>query len=207
MKMFKPDSPFSLFMGRVADIMILNILFLVFSLGIVTIGASYTALYCCTLKIKDDECVSAPKMFISSFKSNFRQSIVLFLILLIPLSLLFVEIMLAQKAAGNSTLVAVCASLSVFLIGGATSFVFPLQACFENSIGLTLKHSVLLSVSHFPTTLLLLLINFVFPELLFFPELFLSTLFFWFFFGFSLLAKIKVKLLRPIFAKLCDYGV
>lgn len=43
--MFKLDSPFMNFLNKVADIMILNILFIVFSIPIVTMGASFTAAY------------------------------------------------------------------------------------------------------------------------------------------------------------------
>ena len=49
--MFNTDSGFSRFMNRIADLFILNILWIFCSLPIVTIGAATTALYSINLKI------------------------------------------------------------------------------------------------------------------------------------------------------------
>ena len=49
--MFKLDSPFMNFLNKLCDIMILNILVLVFSLPIFTIGAAVTAGYYMSFKM------------------------------------------------------------------------------------------------------------------------------------------------------------
>lgn len=55
-RIFNADNKFFGFMGKAADLIILNILFVVCSLPIVTIGASVTAMYYVTLKmIKNEE--------------------------------------------------------------------------------------------------------------------------------------------------------
>ena len=45
MKLFNPDSRIMIFLSRVADLVILNILWLVCCIPVVTIGASTTAMY------------------------------------------------------------------------------------------------------------------------------------------------------------------
>ena len=45
MKLFNYDSPFWSFMSRLADLIILNLLWIVFCIPVVTIGASTTAMY------------------------------------------------------------------------------------------------------------------------------------------------------------------
>ena len=50
-RMFNYENPVWQFMNRVADLLILNLMFLIFSLPIITIGASYTALTYVTVKI------------------------------------------------------------------------------------------------------------------------------------------------------------
>ena len=56
MSFFSLDSKFSQIMGRVFDLMMLNIIFLIMCIRIVTIGANFTAMYYVTLKmIKNEE--------------------------------------------------------------------------------------------------------------------------------------------------------
>mgnify|MGYP003210840023 CR=1 FL=1 len=56
MSFFSLDSKFSQIMGRVFDLMMLNIIFLIMCIPIVTIGANFTAMYYVTLKmIKNEE--------------------------------------------------------------------------------------------------------------------------------------------------------
>ena len=51
MSFFSLDSKFSQIMGRVFDLMMLNIIFLIMCIPIVTIGANFTAMYYVTLKM------------------------------------------------------------------------------------------------------------------------------------------------------------
>ena len=70
-KIFNLDSPFVQFMSRVADLMWLNILFLLCCIPIFTVGASTTAMYYVTLKMVRNEDSYITKSFIKSFKQNF----------------------------------------------------------------------------------------------------------------------------------------
>ena len=54
-KLFRMDSPLMRFLTKIADLMVLNILFCVTSIPLITIGASWTALYSVTLKMVRDE--------------------------------------------------------------------------------------------------------------------------------------------------------
>ena len=62
--------------------MLLNILFLVCSLPIFTIGASFTAMYYVTLKLAENEEGYIARGFLKSFKQNFKQATIIWLILL-----------------------------------------------------------------------------------------------------------------------------
>ncbi|MGN1184899.1 MAG: DUF624 domain-containing protein, partial [Oliverpabstia sp.] len=72
--LFNPDNKFFTFMGKVADLMILNLLCIVCCLPIVTAGASITALYYVTLKIARNEETYIARGFFHSFKENFKQA-------------------------------------------------------------------------------------------------------------------------------------
>ena len=61
---FNYDNPIWRFIGRLGDMVVLNILWIICSIPIITIGASTTALYYCTLKIVRNEDYGDIKMFI-----------------------------------------------------------------------------------------------------------------------------------------------
>ena len=79
---FNYDNPIWRFMGKFCDILILNVLWIVLSIPIVTIGASTTAVYYVTLKLVRDEEGPTIRSFFKSFKENFKQSTAIWLILL-----------------------------------------------------------------------------------------------------------------------------
>ena len=81
MRLFNPDSPLMQFLTRLADLVILNILWILFSLPIVTLGASTTALYRSVLTLIDGGGSSTVLLFWNAFRSNFKQSTLLFLVL------------------------------------------------------------------------------------------------------------------------------
>ena len=81
--LFNMDSPIMRFLSRVCDIMILNILCIVFCIPIITAGASVTAMYTVTLKMVRGEESYIFKGFLKAFKENFKQSTIIWLILLV----------------------------------------------------------------------------------------------------------------------------
>lgn len=95
-RLFDTDNIVWRFLGRVADLVILNFLFLLCSIPIVTIGASWTALYSVTLKaVKNEESYIA-KGFLEGFKENFKQSTIAWLVILLVGTVLFVDIRFAM---------------------------------------------------------------------------------------------------------------
>ena len=84
MGFFSYDSKFGQLLDKFFNSCYLNLLWLVCSLPLFTVGASTTALYYVTLKIaRGGEETSVTRMFFRSFRENFRQSTVLWLILLV----------------------------------------------------------------------------------------------------------------------------
>ena len=79
---FNYDNPVWRFIGKLGDLILLNILWIVCSIPVFTIGASTTAVYYVTLKLARDEGDSTIRSFFHSFKSNFRQATAIWLILL-----------------------------------------------------------------------------------------------------------------------------
>ena len=72
--LFSADSALMRGLTRLADVMILNLLFIVTSLPVVTLGASLTALNFTAMRIGTGECVSVTGDYFRSFRQNFRQA-------------------------------------------------------------------------------------------------------------------------------------
>ena len=79
---FNYDNPIWRFIGKFCDIMILNVLWLICCIPVVTVGAATTAVYYVTLKLVRDEEGPTIRSFFKSFKENFKQATVLWLIML-----------------------------------------------------------------------------------------------------------------------------
>lgn len=73
--LFNLEAPIWVFMGEVADVLILAALWWVCSLGIVTVGASTSALYYVIGKKVRKESSDVISDFFKSFKENIKQSI------------------------------------------------------------------------------------------------------------------------------------
>ena len=71
--LFNPDNPIFHFLSRIADIIFLNLLFLLCCIPIITIGPSISALYYCMLKIIRKRDSSITGMFFHSFAMLWRE--------------------------------------------------------------------------------------------------------------------------------------
>ena len=88
MNIFRFESPVMQFIGKVADFILLNLLTLVCSLPIITFGAAYTAKYYVSMKIIRGEEGTLFKAYFKSFKENFKQATLIWIIQLVVLCVL-----------------------------------------------------------------------------------------------------------------------
>lgn len=201
MKLFNYDSPIMQFLSRLTDIFILNILFIVCSLPVVTIGASATALYSVTLKMAKNEESYIFRSFLGAFKSNFKQSTISWLILMLVGMILWGD----YRALGimGEPLQRIF-SFVLFAVGVLILFtalyLFPYIARFENTIKNSIKNSFMISIAQLPYTLLLLLLFALAAAFTMFID-FRVTGFVWFVIGFSGIAYLNSFLLRRAFKR------
>ena len=78
---FSPDSKFMQTMSRLADLVVLNLLFLVSCVPLFTIGAASTAMYTVCFQLGTEKESGIFRTYFRSFRENFKQSTILFLIL------------------------------------------------------------------------------------------------------------------------------
>ena len=82
-ELFNRDNVIMTLLDKVADGLLLGLLWLITSLPIVTIGASTTAAYAVALKLAGGEEGYVIRNFFSSFKKNFRQGTILGLVVIL----------------------------------------------------------------------------------------------------------------------------
>lgn len=202
-RFFDMENGIYVFMEKVSKLIVLNALWILCSLPIVTIGASTSALYYCTLKIRRKEDDYVWKMFFYSFRQNLRQGIFLTLFFLGTGVLLAVDlyICILMETPLGSVLTGIFLMLALILLM-IFSYAFPFLAQFENRVKDILRSSLLLALSHLPVTLLMLVLN-LFPLilLLFNFRLFVYVMSVWLLLGFSLAAQVNSIFLVRIFEK------
>lgn len=185
----------------IGDLMVLNLLWILCCLPVVTAGASTTALYYSLLKMVRKEETYPARMFFRAFRQNLKQSIPLIILLLLVCAILYVDLNVARNTAihfGPLLSILVAALFVVFAM--VASYVFPLLAQFENTIKGTLKNALFMSIWHLPCSVVILLLNLL-PVLLFFlsPNLFLKSLVLWLFVGGAGIAYVNSRLFVKIF--------
>lgn len=191
------------FFGRMGDLMVLNVLWLVSSLPLVTLGASTTALYYTTLKLVRGEEAYLGRMFFHSFRQNWKQGTLLELLFLLIGGFFGLDIQIVRTmdgTAGKGLLLLLLVFGCLFLM--TVSYAFPLLAQFENTLKGTLKNAFFLSVWHLPYTAVIVVLNLI-PLLLFllFPTGFLMSAILWVVLGFAVLAYANTHLFVRIFKR------
>lgn len=157
--LFNYDGPVMSAMSRIADLIILNILTVLCCIPIITAGAALTALHYMTIKmVRKEECYIVRGYF-KSFKQNFRQATIIWLILLVAMFIIWGDFHIL-----NSGLISLPKAFSViimavgFLFMMMVIYTFPVLARFDNTIRNTLKNAFFMSILNLPRTLLVIVI-------------------------------------------------
>ena len=158
MKLFNVDSPFMRALSYFTDLVILNILWIICCLPIITIGASTTALYGFFLNKSTES--SVVKRFLQQFKSNLKKSTILWLIEAVLLAIFMTNIWFYYNNVGRDfSILRIIFLIPAVILGVGIEYIFPLQSHFENNVKQTVKNSFLVGIAHFPTSLLILAIR------------------------------------------------
>lgn len=176
MKFFDPDSQFMQMLNTVTDLIVLNFLAFICCIPIVTIGASMTALHYSVLKIVRNEDGYVVKGFFKSFKQNFRQATIIWLIFLVTFALILGDLFILNNSniAYASAFQVVVMAAGIFAVL-AFVYVFPLLAKFDNTIFRTIKNAFGMSIIQIFRTLIIIAVNCV-PFLMVYYELRLAPL-------------------------------
>lgn len=194
-------------MGKLGDLMILNLLWIICSIPIFTIGASTTAVYYVTMKMARDEGSGTIREFFHSFKENFKQATAIWLIMLgvgilLVFDLWFVtENPMAIPGGFQKVMMVVfIAFLMIYLL--MATYVFPLQARFYNPVKRTLFNSFFMSIRHLLNTIGILVVDVLVILGAYFSMFYAPPIFtLMFLFGFPLIAWINSYIFNHVFSR------
>lgn len=156
-RFFNMDNKFFVFMGRLADLCMLNILCIICCIPVITAGASLTALYYVTLKMARNEESYIFRSFFKSFKQNFRQATVINLIMLAAAVLLYLDTRITKAMADPmGKILAMIFALFTMIYVIILLYLYPVLAKFYNSVKNTFKNALLMGIRHLPYTFLML---------------------------------------------------
>lgn len=201
MNLLNEDNVIHIFLNKLGDIIVANLLFLVCCIPIITIGPALTALYHCMLRTVKGNNNGTTKTFFRAFKENFRQSLIVWLGLLAVGFILFLNIRFLQNTASVVSKPLFYVSLGIAgLVIILALYIFPVIAAFANTTMNLLKNAYVFAFLHFPSTLAIAVIS-ILPMFMTYRDVKLLPLYAccWFFFGFGLTAYVNSLLLYRMF--------
>lgn len=161
-RFFSPDSFPMRFLSMIANLIILNLLFILTSIPIFTIGDSFCALYAVLFKILRKEDPSLGKEYFKAFKANFKQSTLIWIPLMIIIAILTADVVLIEKhpelIGDQFIFLKYPIAILLAIILGVINYIPPQIALFNNPSKTIIKNSLLLAIANFPTTFSLMAI-------------------------------------------------
>ena len=166
---------------KFGDLFMLNIYFFVTCIPIITIGAAFTALYTVTNKMVTDKEGPVRQEYFKAFKSNIKQSTIIWIIDLVIFYLMYVQYAYISLNSNQTAriLYIVLGFEFIFMV-----FAFPLQwpmvARYENTTFNLMRNSLVFALANLGTWFRMFFI-WMFPVVLYYlnPRLLVYTWFLW----------------------------
>lgn len=200
--MFSPEGAFSNWLTKFTNLVILNVLWILCCLPIVTAGAATTALYSVLLKIVQNTEGYIVKDYFKAFQKNFKQATVIWAGILLFAIVIAAEAIYYTHCPGSGKWILclpVCCNIFIAL---TALYVFPVLAFFKDPVKRIIKNSFYMAVGNLPYTILILLITLLPAAFLWLFSGFLKIAsFVLLVIGFSFCAFLKAKCLYTVFAK------
>ena len=198
---FNMDNSLWRFLGRLADVMILNIVFLITCLPVVTIGAAWTSLSYVTLKMSRDEESYIVKSYFKAFRQNFRQATAIWGISLAAMFIFYMDFHIVKNMNQSmAQMMFILLSAIALLFALTLLYVFPVLAKFDNTVMNTIKNAFFMAIGNLPRTLLMVAVIVGSVVLTFLSQQTIAIgLLVWIMCGFALIAFLNAHILVKVF--------
>ena len=200
------DSFFGKLMTKIGIIIAASLMFAVFSIPFVTIGAGLVALYHVMFKTLRGGGICNPfKEFWAGFKGNFKQGTIAWLAFVAVIGFITVDIQISGQSEG----VIRAFEFPLLILGALFTFIYlymlPTTAAFNGSIVQHIKDSIYFIIRA-PLRFIVIAFFDIFPLVLTFTDLKYLPLygFIWVTCGFGLVTMLGARLLLPVFSQFLD---
>ena len=204
--LFDPKHPLMRGLTELANLLLLSVCWVIFSIPLFTIGPATAALYYGTMKIVQGENISVLRCFLKSFRENLKQGIVLSVIFGVTAVLIYYDYLfsyIVEESLGDLLRIVFMVLAAIWI--ALASYTFPLQALFQNSLKHTLTNALLLSLIHLGKTLALVALQLIpLVVCLVIPELFVRLLPLWLFAAPGAIAYFATLCMRKVWAGLLE---
>lgn len=159
---FNPENKFFSTLGKVFDLLVLSLMWLIFCLPVITIGPASTAFYYTVVKVIRRERSYLFKEFFRSFKLNFKQGVIVTLIYVVLAVLMVIDIDFAMQLTQDGSKVG-SALYGIFMVEAlfvifTLVYIFPVLSRFTVTIKHLFKWAFFMSMRHLGWTLLLVVL-------------------------------------------------
>ena len=160
---FSMNGKFFRFITKLSDLLLLNVLFIITCLPIITIGVSLTALYQTTLQLAENTDSYILRTYFSNWKQNLKQGIFIWipLFLLLILCAFNLSVLPHMPQSLYRTICLYLQFLLLFFLYGISLYAFSLPEVYRSSCLNTLRNALFMAFKHLPITCLCLCISVV----------------------------------------------
>lgn len=202
-KLFRYDSPFMQKLAMVGNLIVLNLLWLLCCLPVITAGAATAAMHTVIFQYITGTEDAVFKPYLRALCKNFRQGTIFWIPLLLVALLLGWNLLYfaGLESSGSDFFFGIFIVIGILMVILLT-YAFPLMARYESPLGHIIRNSYLLFFMEFRRSVFILVVEILpWATLLLFPNLFMRLGILWFFLGGSAIAYWNDKVLLRIFEK------
>jgi uncharacterized membrane protein YesL len=197
---FEEGSALQRFLGKMTDLMILNIVTLLMCLPVITAGAALTGMHYVLLKMVRGQEGYIVRSFFRSFKRNLLQATIIWGMFLVLWYLVASNLILLFRGETGGALWLLCAlSVTAFVMIIVMIYTFAILSRFDNTVLHTLLNAVMLTFGELPRSLEMLLITLIPLAACSFVTVLLPLLVL---FGLSVPGYACAMVYEPVFAKI-----
>ncbi len=164
--LFRSDGMLMRAMSDLMSLVIVNVLTLIFCIPIITAGASLSAMHYVLYQMAENGEGKIASTFFREFKNNLKNATPIALIFYVLLGIGFLDYRIFSRAGGIGDVVLITLYAGAMILMCLFVWVFPLTAKFVYSTGGAFKNAMILSATHLPRTLLMIVIMVVIPFIL-----------------------------------------
>ncbi|MBP3326727.1 MAG: YesL family protein [Coprococcus sp.] len=204
MYIFSMENPFFRFVGKVTDLVWLNILTLICALPVVTAGAAFTAMYRVLIKMAVGEEGTVTSVFFKEFKGSLKKAtpvwMLAFCVLVVLLSNAYLIYQGALDKLGGLFIPAgISIGLILIFVIVFLQYFFAILSRYKTDVKNAARNAALLIFAFFPKTVCILIISFLPVVLMMTSNYFV---WFWFLYGFSFSGYFIAMIIGSIFTGL-----